>query len=108
KIRVEFPLKAITVCKGDVKGRVKIVRKPSDAKDITGDDILVSDHLNASFLVPMFICKAIITARGGFLSHAAALSREIKKPCLTGVFGCEKIFSDGEKITIRKGMIYRK
>ena len=108
KIQTEFPLKGITVCAGDAKGRIKIVRNLSDAKDITERDILVSDYLNGELLVPMLICKAIITARGGFLSHAAALSREIKKPCLTGVFGCEKIFSDGEKITIRKGMIYRK
>jgi phosphohistidine swiveling domain-containing protein len=44
---------------------------------------------------------------GGICSHAAIISRELKKPCIIGAENATKFFKDGELIEVdaNKGIV---
>lgn len=50
----------------------------------------------------MLESSAIVTAEGGFLSHAAIISRELGIPCITGI-GYENLLNLNEKRIIVDG-----
>lgn len=43
---------------------------------------------------------AIVTDAGGILSHAAIVSRELKKPCIIGTQTATKAFKDGDLVEV--------
>ena len=51
--------------------------------------------------------SAIVTDEGGITSHAAVISRELKKPCIVGTQVGTKILADGDFVTVDadKGII---
>ena len=86
---------------GKVKGRVKIIKSESILNaTIEENEILVSDMTTPDFLPLMQKSLGIITDLGGILSHAAIISREIKKPCITGVKIATQILKDGDMVEI--------
>lgn len=48
-------------------------------------DILLADYTDPNWVPIMIKAKGIITAEGGFLSHASIISRELGIPCITGI-----------------------
>jgi pyruvate, water dikinase len=44
--------------------------------------------------------SAIITDEGGITSHAAIVSREMKKPCVIGTKIATKILKDGDLVEV--------
>ena len=52
--------------------------------------------------------KAIITAAGGHVSHAAILARSLRIPAVSGVENALSVFTDGEQVMVDgdSGMIY--
>ena len=43
---------------------------------------------------------AIITNRGGILSHAAIVARELRKPCVIGTQRATKILHTGDRVLV--------
>lgn len=85
---------------GVVTGRVKIVLVKSDVVKIKGGDILVSSSTNPDLIVAMNKAAAFVTDLGGITSHAAIVSRELKKPCVVGTKIATKILKDGDKVKV--------
>lgn len=52
------------------------------------------------YLPLMQKAAGIITEQGNILSHAAIISRELKKPCLVGVKNAMKLLKDGQEIEL--------
>ena len=52
-------------------------------------------------------CCAIVNNEGGRLSHAAILSRELKKPCVIGTKIATQVFKDGDLVEVdaEKGVV---
>ncbi|MBS3176010.1 hypothetical protein J4457_02125 [Candidatus Woesearchaeota archaeon] len=50
---------------------------------------------------------AIVTEEGGITSHAAIVSRELKKPCIVGTGNCTKLLKDGDYVEVdaNKGIV---
>ena len=50
---------------------------------------------------------AVVTDEGGMLSHAAIVSRELKKPCVVGTLKATRVLKDGDIIEVdaNKGII---
>ncbi|MFA5931519.1 MAG: PEP-utilizing enzyme [archaeon] len=97
-------LRGIGVSSGIVKGKVKFY---SNDAFVSEDDIFVAYSTNPSMAHSMARAKAIITQRGGILSHAAIFCRELGIPCVVGVEGLldkimegTEVIVDGEKGTI--------
>jgi phosphohistidine swiveling domain-containing protein len=100
-------LKGQPTCPGKVIGRVKIVNHPDDLKKIKRGDILVATMTFPHFISGMEKAAAFITDEGGVLSHAAIVSREMGKPCVTGTHIATKALKDGDIVEVNatKGII---
>ena len=85
----------IGVCPGLVQGKAVVIRRLDGEKPIgvEADSILITDYINPSH-IPFFSgLKAIVTANGGLLSHAAIMCREFGIPA---VFGIPNLLSEVE------------
>jgi len=70
---------------GRARGRARVVHKPSDRFET--DEVLVAQATDASWS-PLFVrAAAIVVERGGPLSHAAILARELGLPAVLNVPG---------------------
>lgn len=97
-------IKGVGACLGKVKGRV-IIASPDNINKInfTSRSILVCDNTDVRYLPLMRLAGAIITDRGGILSHAAIISRELKKPCIIGTKIATQVLKDGDLIEVDAG-----
>jgi len=89
-----------TACIGKARGRVKIVNSTADLKKMKKGDILVSQMTNPDLVPAMKLAGAIVTDLGGITSHAAIVSRELKKPCVIGTKIATKVLKDGDLIEV--------
>lgn len=89
------------------RGPAKIILTIDKIDKIREGDILVTTMTSPDFVIGMKKAGAIITDTGGMLSHAAIVSRELKKPCIVGTEIATKVISDGDIIELHceKGTI---
>ncbi len=89
-------------------GRVRIVEADTVAQSRFNDgDILVTDNTDVRFLPFMKQAAAIVTNRGGILSHAAIVSRELRIPCIIGTKIATRVLKDGDEVEVdaEKGIV---
>lgn len=87
-------------CRGQASGRVKIISSIKDLGKVKPGDILVAAMTMPKYLPAMKNAAAFVTDEGGLTSHAAIVSREMKKPCIVGTKIATKFFSDGEMVEV--------
>lgn len=94
-------------CYGNAKGRVNIVLNISHIGKFKQGDILVAPFTNVNYLPIMRKAKAILTETGGVTSHAAIVSRELKKPCIVGIKNLIAQVRDGDMVEVdaEKGVV---
>jgi phosphohistidine swiveling domain-containing protein len=92
--------KGMVAYQGKVRGIVKIVLVEKDAAKINVGDILVSSATNPDLILAMKKAAAFITDTGGIISHAAIISRELKKPCIVGTKIATKVLNDGQLVEV--------
>lgn len=85
---------------GIVKGRVRLVLKLEEFSDFQEGEILVTGMTRPEFVPLMKKAKAIITDEGGITSHAAIVSRELKKPCVIGTKIATQVLKDGDLVEV--------
>lgn len=92
---------------GKVRGPVKIVNTISDMHKVIEGDVLVSIATNPDILPAMKKAVAFVTEQGGITSHAAIVSREMKKPCIVGTKIATKVLKDGDIVEVdaEKGIV---
>ena len=91
-------------------GLVKeVVYNLADKKQINlkNNFILVTNMTHPDDTSLIGKCSAIVTDEGGILSHAATVSREMKKPCIIGTKIATKILKTGYLVEVNanKGII---
>ncbi|MEM4756282.1 MAG: PEP-utilizing enzyme, partial [Candidatus Woesearchaeota archaeon] len=98
-----------TAYPGKVKAKVSIVLNLSQFYSFQEGNILVAPFTTVSYLPLMRKASGFITETGGLTSHAAIVSRELKKPCMVGVANATKALKQDEEIVLdaTKGKIYR-
>ncbi|MDD5627305.1 MAG: PEP-utilizing enzyme [Patescibacteria group bacterium] len=86
---------------------IKNPDQPNITAKITQDCVLVCPRMAQPLIFLVTGCKAIIADDGGILSHAAIISRELKKPCIINTKIATKVLKDGDmvKIDTQKGTI---
>jgi len=88
-------------CPGKVTGTVRIVpQEDIVTSKLNSDEILVCDMTTPEYLQLMKQSCGIITDRGGILSHAAIVSRELQKPCIVGTNNATKILKNGDIVEL--------
>lgn len=91
----------ISACSGVVRGKVILIDAQNLGKiDFPTGSILVCDNTDVRYLSYMKRASAIITNRGGLLSHAAIIARELAKPCIIGTKIATKILKDGDYVEV--------
>ncbi|MCA9356742.1 hypothetical protein H6784_06080 [Candidatus Nomurabacteria bacterium] len=88
-----------TAYRGIVSGRCRIVQDFSNA-DIQEGEVLVTGMTNPNSVPLMKKVSAIVTDGGGVLSHAAIVSRELKKPCIIGTKIATHVLQDGDLVEV--------
>lgn len=82
---------------GTAWGEVRVIDVPTGSKS---GSILLAKYTNPSMVPEMIKASAIATERGGMVSHAAIVSRELGIPCVVGVTGLLDKFKDGDYILV--------
>ena len=86
---------------GMARGIARIVTTENiEFADIQPGEILVCDNTDVRFLPLMKKAGAIVTDRGGILSHAAIISRELKVPCVIGTKNATEILRGGDEVEV--------
>ncbi|MBI2112387.1 hypothetical protein HYT52_02530 [Candidatus Woesearchaeota archaeon] len=95
-------LRGIPGSSGKVKGKVRIINDLDNLNNHQFEDgeILVCKMTTPEHLHLMQRSSAIITDQGGILSHAAIVSRELKKPCITRTEKATEKLKDGDLVEV--------
>ncbi len=79
-------------CLGKIRAPVQIIMSRGDFSLFKEGNILVAPMTSPEYTPLIHKASGIITNEGGLLSHAAIISRELKKPCLIGTkFGTDNL-----------------
>ena len=92
-------LKGFPVSAGVYEGPVRLIRDVAELPSVRQGEVLVASSTGSTFNVVLPLIGALVTERGGVLSHAAIVSREYGLP---GVVGCA-----GATATLKTGMRVR-
>jgi phosphoenolpyruvate synthase/pyruvate phosphate dikinase len=86
---------------GKAQGKVHLVFS-FDGKGVSFSEgeILVAPHTSPNLIELMRRAAAIITDEGGITSHAAIVSRELKKPCIIGTKIATQVLKDGNLVEV--------
>jgi phosphohistidine swiveling domain-containing protein len=86
--------------KGIARGRVRILFTNADGKSFEEGDIVVSTSTSPNLMPFLIRCGAIVTDEGGIASHAAIVSRELKKPCVIATKIATQVLKDGDLVEV--------
>ncbi len=100
-------LYGVSAAHGIVRGKVKIVLGVQDIPFVENGDILVAIATHPDYIPAMQRASAFVTDEGGITSHAAIVSREMKKPCIVGTKIATKVLHDGDMVEVdaEKGIV---
>jgi pyruvate,water dikinase len=85
---------------GIYEGPVRIVNGPQDFNRLQQGDVLVTRNTGPAFNVVLPLLGAIVTDRGGQLSHAAIVAREYGIPAVVGTREATSTFADGVRVRV--------
>ncbi|MFA6254960.1 MAG: PEP-utilizing enzyme [Patescibacteria group bacterium] len=86
---------------GTAKGKVVIVNSDNlNVVDFPQGSILVCDNTDVRYLPFMRQAAAIVTNRGGILTHAAIMARELSIPCIVDTKNATQILKDADLVEV--------
>jgi phosphohistidine swiveling domain-containing protein len=86
--------------KGIARGTARIVIDSTEIGKIKSGDILIAPMTTPNFVPAMEKAAAFVTDEGGILCHAAIVSREMKKPCITSTKVATQVLKDGDIVEV--------
>lgn len=92
-------LSGVSASPGKATGKVRKITNPIEDEFSQGD-ILVCEMTSPDYIHLMKKASAIITEKGGVLTHAAIVSRELGIPCITGVVGVLDELKHGDEVEV--------
>ncbi len=93
-------LQGLAVSPGRARGRVRVVRSPTEATRLQPGEILVASAVDPGW-TPLFSTAAgVVLELGSVLSHGAVVAREYGLPCVVNVDRVMQRLHDGQEVTI--------
>lgn len=77
-----------------------LVMKEFDPSANFNNKIIITTHTDPGWALVFPLIKGLVVERGGMLSHAAIVARELNIPCIVGVENATRIVKSGEKIEL--------
>ena len=92
---------------GVYEGPARIINGPQDFNRLQQGDVLITRNTGPAFNVVLPLLGAIVTDRGGQLSHAAIVAREYGIPAVVGTLAATTTFADGARVRVNgdKGVV---
>lgn len=81
-------------------GRVRMIHNTLELKDFQTGEVLVADITTPDWEPVMKRAAAIVTNRGGRVSHAAIVARELGVPALVGCGNATEVLKTGQEVTV--------
>jgi pyruvate,water dikinase len=96
----EVVLHGMSVNQGTYEGTARLVESSADFGRIQQGDVLVTRNTSPYFNVVLPLLGAIVTDRGGQLSHAAIVAREYGIPGVVGTRDATTTIHDGARVRV--------
>lgn len=92
---------------GVYEGVARIVKSADDLAKVISGDVVITVSTSPAFNVILPLAGALVTDRGGLLSHAAIVAREYGIPAVVGARGATAQFKDGDRVQVNgdSGMV---
>jgi pyruvate,water dikinase len=93
-------VRGISVSSGVYEGKARVIDKIDDLNMLQKGEVLVTRSTSTAFNYVLPLVGAIVTDRGGLMSHAAIVAREYGLP---GVVGCQvaaQTIPNGAKVRV--------
>ena len=98
--RTKVSVTGLPVSPGTYEGTARLVETEDDFGRIQRGDVLVTRSTSPYFNVVLPLLGAIVTDRGGQLSHAAIVAREYGIPGVVGTREATKLVKDGARVRV--------
>ena len=95
----EATLRGIGASPGVVRGRVRVITNPQNAKLEQGE-ILVAEFTDPGWIMLFPAASGILVERGSLLSHSAIVSRELGIPAVVGITGLLDSLKTGDEVEL--------
>jgi pyruvate,water dikinase len=96
-------LKGFPVSPGIYEGPARVIIGVDQLPQVQHGEILVATSTGPTFNVVLPLIGALVTERGGVLSHAAIVSREYGLPGVVGCVGAVKAIATGARVRVDGG-----
>ena len=93
-------VRGMGVSAGRYRGRARVVIGPEDFARIQSGDVLVARTTSPAYNILLPLIGAVVTDRGGLLSHAALVAREFGIPAVVGTNDATTKIADGAMVTV--------
>ena len=85
------------------EGPARVITNVDQLADVQQGEILIAPSTGPTFNVVLPLIGALVTERGGVLSHAAIVSREYGLPGVVGCVGAVKAATTGGRVRVDGG-----
>ena len=96
----QVPLKGFAVSPGTYEGPARVIRNIGELPTVQHGEVLIAASTGAAFNVVLPLIGALVTERGGVLSHAAIVSREYGLPGIVGCVGAMSTLKTGMRVRV--------
>ena len=96
----ERKVRGLGVSPGVYEGPARLVRGTQDFARVQQGDVLVTNSTTTAFNIVLPLLGAIVTDRGGLLSHAAIVAREYGIPAVVGCTDATAVIADGARVRV--------
>jgi pyruvate,water dikinase len=93
-------VRGLAVGGGTYEGPARLVLSPDDFPRVQQGDVLVTRVTAPSYNTLLPLLGALVTDRGGLLSHAAIVAREYGLPCVVGCIDATARIQDGARVRV--------
>jgi pyruvate,water dikinase len=88
------------VSAGTYEGRAVVVHGTGDLGQVQAGDVLVATNTGPAFNIVLPLVGAVVTDRGGLLSHAAIVAREFGVPAVVGGSDATQVIRTGDRVRV--------
>ena len=96
----ERKVRGLGVSPGVYRGIARVIRSTEEFGRIERGDVLVTNSTTTAFNIVLPLLGAIVTDRGGLLSHAAIVAREYGLPAVVGCTDATSVIPDGARVSV--------
>ena len=93
-------LRGLGASPGVYEGTARLIGAPSELHRLAPGDVLVTTSTGEAFNIALPLVGAIVTDRGGLLSHAAIVAREYGVPGVVGTRSATTDITDGARVRV--------